>query len=86
MRPKCRILRVNGLFDVRGFSSFLIHLIRIQRNVLADLSADAVAVRIAVQIILVLIAHITAAITRHSFQQFWDFLGNPIDLCNLTCE
>ena len=86
MRPKPGILRVDGLFDVFNLPTFFVHCIRIQRNVLADLSADAVAIRIAVQVILVVIAHVAAAIAGHSFEQFRDFLGNPINLRDLASK
>ena len=78
------ILFVDSFFDVFDFATLLVHLIRIQRNVLADPSADAVTIRVTVQIVLVSGIHIAAAVTGHSFQQFRDFLGNPIDLSHLT--
>lgn len=86
VRPIPGILGIDGLFDVLNVSTLLVHLIRIQRNVLADLSADAVAIRIAVQVILVPIAHIAAAVTGHLFQQLRSFLGNPIHLRDSTGE
>jgi hypothetical protein len=84
IRPVPGIFDVNGPLDVLDLSSLLVHLIRIQRNVLADPSADAVAIRITVQIIAVLIAHVAATVTGHALQQFWDFLGDPVSLSDLS--
>ncbi len=68
IRPKPRILLVDSFFDIFHLPTLFVHCIRIQRNVLADLSTDAVAICIAVQVILVPIAHIAAAVTGHLFQ------------------
>ena len=78
------MLFVDGFFDVFDFSTILVHCIRIQRNVLANLSAEAVSIRVAVQIVLVSGIHIAATVAGHSFQQLRHFLGNPIDLRHLT--
>jgi hypothetical protein len=86
MGPIPGVLGINGLLDSLDLLAFLVHCIRIQRNVLADFSADAVAICIAVQIVSVPWIHIATAITGHSFQQFRNFLGNPIDLGHLTGE
>jgi len=84
IRPKSRVLCVDCLFYILNLLTFFVHCIRIQRNVLADLSADAVAIRVTVQIVLVPRIHIAAAVTGHSFQQLRDFLGNTIDLRDLA--
>ena len=51
IRPISRIFCVDGFFNVFDFSPFLVRCIRIQRSVLADRSADRVAVGIVVQIV-----------------------------------
>jgi hypothetical protein len=79
IRPEPGILRVDSFFDVFDLATFLIHCIRIQRNVLADPSTDAVAIRITVQIVPVLIAHIATAVTGHLFDQLRRVFGNSID-------
>ena len=86
VRPISRILRIDGLFDVFDLPSLFVHCIRIQRNVLADLSADAVAIRIAVQVVLMPIAHIAATVAGHLLKQLWHFLGNPVDLRDLAAK
>jgi hypothetical protein len=82
--PVSGILLVDRFFDIFNLATFFIHCIRIQRNVLADLSADAVAIRVTVQIVLVPIAHIAATVTGHLFEQFRSFLGNSIHLRDST--
>jgi len=82
IRPISRVLRVDGLFDVLDFFSVLVHFIRIQRNVYADLSAGAMPVCITIEIVPMPRVDIAAAVTGHSLQQFGNFLG---DLISFRC-
>lgn len=86
IRPEPGVLRVDSLFDICDVATFLVHCIRIQRNVLANPSTDAVAIRITVQIAPVLIAHIAAAVTGHLFDQLRRVFGNSVDFRHLPGE
>jgi hypothetical protein len=86
LRPKSRIFGVNSPFNIFDLPAFLVHCIRIQRNALADPSADTVAIGITVQVVPVLIAHVAAAVARHLLQQLWHLLSNPIDLRDLAAK
>ena len=84
--PVPGVLRVDSFFNIFNLAALFVHCIRIQRNVLADLSADAVAIGVTVQIVLVSRIHVAAAVTGHSLQQFRDLLGDPIDLRDLAAK
>lgn len=86
IRPKSRILLIDGFFDVFDLSSLLVHLIRVQRNIYADLSAGTMPVCIAIEIVSVPRVYVTAAVAGHSFQQLRSLLGDLISSCRLSCK
>ena len=58
------------------------HLIRVQRNIYADLSAGAMPVCVTIEVVSVTWTYVAATVTGHALQQFGDFLG---DLIGLRC-
>jgi hypothetical protein len=59
------ILRVDCFFNIFNLTTFFVHGIGIQRNLLADQSADGVTVCIAVEVITVSRGHVAPAITGY---------------------
>lgn len=86
MRPVSGILFVDGFFDIVDFLSSLVHVIRVQRNVYADLSASAVSVCITIEVVPVPRIDITAAVAGHLFQQFGSFLSDLVGSCDAAPE
>lgn len=82
--PVFGILGVDGLLDIFDLLPFLVHFIRVQRNVYADPSANGMPVSIAVQVIAMPRIHVAATVTGHSLQEFRNLLRDSISFPCLT--